>query len=121
LDLLGHWDGADLAVVVDAMRSGLAPGTISRIELEDRESMSPAESGSGHGSGLGRSSTHGIGLVGVLRLARAVQQAPARTVVLGVEGEDFHQGSELSAAVAAAVDKAATSVMELVKEALGCA
>lgn len=121
LDLLGHWDGANLAVVVDATRSELAPGTISRIEFEDPDQVASAESGSDRGPGLGRSSTHGIGLVGVLRLARAVQQAPARTVVIGVEGEDFRQGSELSSAVVAAVDKAATCVLELVEEALKCA
>jgi Ni,Fe-hydrogenase maturation factor len=42
-------------------------------------------------------------------------------VVVGVEGEDFREGSELSPAVAAAVDRAATSVLELVEEALKCA
>jgi hydrogenase maturation protease len=121
LDLLGHWDGANLAVVVDATRSDLAPGTISRIELEDPDPAAPADSGSGRGPDLGRSSTHGIGLIGVLRLARAVRQAPLRTVVVGVEGEDFRQGTELSRVVKTAVDKAATCVLELVEEALKCA
>ena len=121
LDLLGHWDGANLAVVVDATRSDLAPGTISRIELEDPDPTAPADSGSGRGPDLGRSSTHGIGLIGVLRLARAVRQAPLRTVVVGVEGEDFRQGTELSSVVKTAVDKAATCVLELVEEALKCA
>lgn len=116
LDLLGHWDGAELAVVVDATRSGLATGTISLIELE--EPMAKEEASAG---GHGLSSTHGMGLAGALRLARAVDRAPARTVVIGIEGEDFSQGSGLSPAVAAAVDRAATTVVDLVERALGCA
>jgi hydrogenase maturation protease len=121
LDLLGYWEGAALAVVVDATRSDLVPGTISRIELGGSEPQEGAGSDSHSGPALGRSSTHGIGLVGALRLARVVNQAPARTVVVGVEGEDFGQGSGLSPSVAASVDKAAVCVLELVEEASKCA
>lgn len=44
LDLLGLWDGADLAVVVDAVRSGAKPGTVRLVELDiasrpDRKSV----------------------------------------------------------------------------------
>lgn len=109
-DLLGQWDGADLAVVVDATRSGLAPGTISRIELDGCVV-----------AGGGASSSHGIGLAGVLRLARAVGRAPARVVAIGIEGEHFGQGTALSPAVAAAVDRAAAAVAALVAEVVPCA
>jgi len=34
LDLLGRWDGADLVVLIDAVRSGAAPGTIGLVDLE---------------------------------------------------------------------------------------
>lgn len=109
LDLLGHWDGADLAVIVDATSSGAVAGTIWLIELEDHQG----------GEHL-PSSTHGIGVAGVLALARAVGRAPVRTVVVGIEGEDFTQGSGLTPSVAAAVDEATAVVVELVKEALTC-
>ena len=33
LQLLGAWDGAGLAVVVDAVRGGDAPGTVRVVEL----------------------------------------------------------------------------------------
>lgn len=131
LDLLGHWDGADLAVVVDATRSDLPSGSVSRIELEEPPSGCSPEVPIANGTtsgvrehpvvGRGVSSTHGIGLAGVLRLARAVGRAPVRAVVIGVEGEDFGHGTELSPAVSMAVDRAAEAVVELVEEASECA
>ncbi len=110
LDLLGLWDGADLAVVVDAVRSGAAPGTVRLIELVDPTGVAP------DGDPAGTTSTHGIGLAGVLRLARAVGTAPARVVVVGIEGDDFGQGVGLSPAVGRAVPLAAHQVMELIEE-----
>ncbi len=73
------------------------------------------------GPGPGTTSTHGIGLPGVLRLAQALDQAPARVVVVGIEGEDFGRGTGLSPAVHAAVPVAVASVVELIKEAQACA
>lgn len=109
LDLLGLWDGAELVVVVDAVRSGAEPGTVQIIELSDG-----ADAGVGSGDPPGTTSTHGIGLTGVLRLARAVGSAPRRVVVVGIEGEDFGNGTGLSAAVEQAVAHAAGHVRELV-------
>jgi len=130
LDLLGLWDGADLAVVVDATRSGLSPGTISRIELGDerKETTGDASGCPLHSHGTAdesvadaSSSTHGIGLTGVVRLSRIIERAPRRIVVVAVEGEDFGQGTELSPAVASSVDEAANCVIELIWESLACA
>ena len=106
LDLLGRWDDADLAVVVDALRSGAAPGTLRTIELP---SGLPEK-------GSGATSTHGIGLAGVVRLARAVGRAPGRVVVVGVEGADFGQGTGLSPQVEAAVPAAVDAVLRIIGE-----
>ncbi|MGP8060437.1 MAG: hydrogenase maturation protease [Acidimicrobiales bacterium] len=105
LDLLGLWDGAALAVVVDAVRSGAEPGTVRLIDLDDAP---------GDAAGAGPTSTHGISLAGTLRLARAVGNPPRRVVVVGVEGEDFSQGLGLSPAVERAVPGAARTVAELI-------
>ncbi len=111
LDLLGLWDGADLAVVVDAVRSGADPGTVELIELVEPDATDgrPLES-------RGATSTHGIGLAGVLRLSRAVGGAPGRVVVVGIEGDDFSQGMGLTPAVERAVPHAARHVRELIEE-----
>ncbi len=115
LDLLGRWDGAELAVVIDAVRSGRPPGTVSTLELEPDESP-PAEGG--RASETRRAaSTHGIGLAGVFRLARVVGAAPRRVVVVGIEGEDFAQGVGLSPAVEVALDEAVDKVLGLLEAA----
>ncbi len=113
LDLLGRWDGADLAVVVDATRSDRRPGEVFQIELMGCDVRS--------GAPQPATSTHGIGLIGAWRMARAVGAAPARVVVVGVEGEDFRWGAGLSPAVAAAVPDAIRRVVDLVREASPCA
>jgi hydrogenase maturation protease len=118
LDLLGHWNGADLVIVIDAVRSGSQPGIVRVLEIDADGAV-----GDDEGSGLeqGVTSTHGIGLAGVLRLARALGQAPARLVVVGIEGETFGLGDGLSVAVEAAVPEAVLRVVQLIEEVRPCA
>lgn len=103
LDLLGRIDGAELAVVVDAVRSGAAPGTVTVITLADTP---------GHG-GPAPTSGHGLGLADVVRLARALDRAPRRVVLVTVEGVRFDAGVGLSPAVVAAVEPATEAVLAL--------
>lgn len=128
LDLLGLWDGARLAVVVDAVRSGSAPGTVHVVELDAGGRDGPAAAGgtargseAGASGATGATSSHGIGLAGVVRLARAVGRAPGRVVVVGVEGRRFGPGGRLSPPVAAAVPDAVRKVVEVVEEVVPCA
>ena len=109
LDLLGLWDGADLAVVTDAVRSGARPGTVRVVELAEVADSAQASAGPS-----GTTSTHGIGLAGALRLARAVGSAPCRVVVVGIEGDDFGDGVGLSPAVEQGVPHAVGHVLRLV-------
>jgi len=108
LDLLGRWDGAVLAVVVDAVRAGAEPGTVRVIDLDGPVAARPGSDG-----GPAPTSTHGISVAGALRLARAVGRAPLRVVVVGIEGDDFSQGLGLSPAVERAVPEAARRVARL--------
>jgi hydrogenase maturation protease len=109
LDLLGEWDGATLAVVVDAVRTGAAPGTVTVVELGDHTSERPT------------GSTHTVGVAAALRLARAVDRAPRRVVAVGIEGEDFGDGIGLSDAVASSVEEAASRVLDVVAGSAPCA
>jgi hydrogenase maturation protease len=111
LDLLGMWDGADLAVIIDAVSSGAPPGTVQLVELDPALSRPPGDQRS-----VGPNSTHGIGLAGVYRLARAIGRAPAKVVVVGIEGLDFGQGMGLNVAVQEGVTHAARHVVELIGE-----
>jgi hydrogenase maturation protease len=115
LDLLGRFDRVDLAIVIDAVRSG-AP--IGSVRILDVDVSSLEESGDVEAT---VTSTHGIGLVGVLRLARAIGRAPQRLVVVAIEGETFALGSEMSAAVVAAVPAAICAVATLIEKEKLCA
>jgi hydrogenase maturation protease len=115
LDLLGRFDGADLAIVIDAVRSGAPIGTVRVVDVDLAYS---------HDDGLAEppvTSTHGIGLVGVLRLARAVGRAPRRLVLVAVEGEAFELGSAMSVAVSSAVPEALRAVTTLIERNEQCA
>ena len=102
--LLELWAGHEPVVVVDAIRSGAAPGAVHRLEIGSAGLQGWARGGPG--------STHAIGLAEVIEIARALGRLPGRLVVVGVEAERFDHGAPLSPAVAAAVGKAADRVCE---------
>ena len=100
LDLLDLWTGVDEVVVVDAMRSGRAPGAVERFEpLDD-----PI------GSSNGFASTHGFGLQEAIEMGRAMGRLPQHLIVYGVEVANVHPGTTLSAPVAAAAEKLAAEI-----------
>jgi hydrogenase maturation protease len=115
LDLLGLWDGARLAVVVDAVRTGAPPGTVHLLTLhaDAAQPVTLPESP--------QVSTHGIGLAGVLRLAVATGTAPRLVTAVGIEGENFERGEGLTQAVQAAIPEAVGMILEVLQEAVSCA
>ena len=105
--LLDAWDGADVAIVVDACASGAPAGTVHRFDV----------SGGRLPEHTFRSSTHAFGVGDAVELARALGRLPARVVVYGVEGEGFAAGAALSAPVGAAVEAVGAAIeAELAEE-----
>jgi hydrogenase maturation protease len=104
--LIDAWDGAELAVLVDAVSSGTEPGTVHRFDATS-EPLTSREF---------RSSTHALGIGETIELARAIGRLPARVVVFGIEGEAFGSGTGLSAPAEEGVERA----VELVLEEAGC-
>ena len=107
--LLDAWEGADVAVVVDAVLSGGEPGSIHRFDA----SADPVP------ARMFRSSTHAFGIGDAVELGRALGRLPDRVVVFGIEGAEFALGSGLSDPVARAVDDVAGLVIDELGEA-GC-
>jgi hydrogenase maturation protease len=98
--LLEAWEGADLAVVVDAVqRVPASPGSIHRLAASQLE------------TGCTAASSHGLGVPDAIRLGRALERLPRQVVILAVEGADTGPGTGLSGAVAAAVPQVVTAVM----------
>ncbi|MFI9201593.1 hydrogenase maturation protease [Streptomyces sp. NPDC053048] len=92
--LIGLWEGAELAVVVDAAHAHPGhPGRIHRLELDGYKAW-PA----------GTASSHGLGLGEAVELARALDRMPRRLIVYAVEGADGSLGTGLTPAVNAAVE-----------------
>jgi hydrogenase maturation protease len=92
--LIGLWEGAGLAVVVDAAHAHPgSPGRVHRLEL-----------GAGRSARPGATSSHGLGLGEAVELARALGRLPGRLVVYAVEGVDGSFGTGLSPAVAASLE-----------------
>ncbi len=91
--LLDHLQGAEQLILIDAMQTGRAAGSVLRLTWPDALLVAAS---------LGRSS-HGMGLGAVLALADRLGKLPARVVVFGIEGGNWNQGHDLSPTVAAAV------------------
>lgn len=103
--LLDAWEGADAVVVVDAVASGAAPGTVHRLDAV-AEPLPPE---------LFAASTHHLGVADAVELARALGRLPKRLVVIGIEGACWEAGEGLSTEVEAAVESAADAVREEVR------
>jgi hydrogenase maturation protease len=103
--LIELWTGADLAVVVDAVRDGHDHGG-HRYELVlDQFAELTHERAA---------SSHGISLGSTVELGQALGRLPDRLVVLAVGGHEFGFGAGLSPEVAAAVEPVVARVRDLV-------
>lgn len=106
--LIDAWEGAELALVVDAVHSGAEPGTLHRFDA----GAAPVP------AAVFRSSTHAFGVGEAVELSRVLGTLPARVVLFGVEGEEFAAGEGLTAPVEAAVEPAARAMLEELEQLL---
>ncbi len=92
VEMVEHMAAFDEVVLVDAVRSGAPVGMIHRFT--DGQVYPRSWGGS----------SHSIGLVEVVELARALGTLPGHISVYGIEVQDTSSGSGLSPQVEAAVD-----------------
>ncbi|MGD0700543.1 MAG: hydrogenase maturation protease [Trebonia sp.] len=110
--LIDLWEGAGLAVVIDAVRDPTMPPGHTR-QLAAGGLAGPA--GGLAGPAGGAASSHGIGLGDTVELARVLGRLPARLTILAVVGRDFGFGTGLTAEVSAAVGELAELVREIIR------
>lgn len=89
--LVQAWAGAGLVVVLDAVRSGAAPGTVHRFDA------------AALGAAPRALSTHGFGVADAVRLAAALDALPGQWRFYGIEADTASTGAGLSEAVHAAI------------------
>lgn len=100
--LMALWQETETVVVIDAVISGAAPGTIHRFDAH--AARLPAE--------WFHCSTHNFGVVEAIELARAWGQLPPRLIVFGIEGRSFEPGCKLTPPVERAVERVVQDVLE---------
>ena len=101
IELLSYIGDRDHLIIIDALKSGLPPGTVVKVEGEDV----PARF-------MTRISPHQLGLSDVLAAATISGQLPRNLVLFGVEPKTVRLGLGLSNEVRASLDKLISTVIE---------
>jgi hydrogenase maturation protease len=104
LALIERWRPNDDVILVDAVVTGAPPGTVHVWD------SNLAGSGLPNVAKDAAVSSHGFDIAKAIELGRALGKFPARLRVCGIEGQQFERGSEISAAVLAAIDSVVTQV-----------
>lgn len=104
--LLAESLDADIVVLIDAVSSGAAAGTVSVREIDDGPLPGWASIGG----------THAFGLGSVIELARILGRLQHRLVLVGVEAADVATGATLSTPVRTSVKEATDAVLALMQE-----
>ncbi len=99
--LMESWEGAERVILIDAVQSGAAPGSVHRLAAH--ESPLP--------TGFFRYSSHLFGVAEAVEMARALGRLPRELVVYGIEGAQFEYGEGLSPAVANAVKQVTREIL----------
>lgn len=88
-DLVEAWINAETVILIDAISSGAAPGTIYRFDaLTQRLPLT-----------FSSQSTHAFGVAEAIELAHVLHQLPPRLTVYAIEGKHFVAGLGLSSEV----------------------
>jgi hydrogenase maturation protease len=102
VNLMEAWRGMHHVFLIDAICSGATPGSVHRFDAGK--------------TGLPNSwfpcSSHLIGVAEAVALARTLLRLPDQLIVYGIEGAEFGYGERLSPAVASAVEKVGTAILQ---------
>ncbi len=104
--LLNLLDGAEAAILVDALQSGAEPGSIHILLETDLGAFL-----------AGSNSAHGWGVAETLALGRRIDSdlLPRQIILIGIEIAQVELGAGFSNAVAEAIPRAANLIQETVE------
>lgn len=103
--ILDAWREREGVVVVDAVRSGCAAGSVHIIDPRMGSFVDSAST-----------STHGLGLAAAVELGRALGDLPRRIALVGIEAGTFELAASMTDEVRAAIPRALTHVVDLVEQ-----
>ena len=104
LDLLDSVHGVSRLLVLDAVDTGVPPGTLTRFAGEELARLPTSKS------------VHLLGLSDLMNVLRLMDAPPIETLLLGVQPESTDLGTMLSPAVEAAVDGMVESALEQIED-----
>ena len=93
--LIERFSQAERVIVVDAVQTDQAPGTVYRFDACRQKIPSR----------FFNYSTHEFGVAEAIEMARALEALPSQLIVYGIEGRSFEFGSELAPEVKQAADE----------------
>ena len=96
LALMERWEGNDTVILIDAVVTGGAPGTLTVWNGRRAPVLDDC-----------RSSTHMFGVAEAVKMARVLGRMPRRLWIYGIEGRRFEMGSAPNAEVVAAAEQLA--------------
>ncbi len=107
LELLGLFEDADTAILVDAVQSGGQAGEIHIVGSEQLVSF-----------GAGSGSVHGFGVAETLALGRLAnpEAIPENLIIIGIEAKDLDVGEPISAEVRESIPNAVVKLDEIVSQ-----
>lgn len=105
-ELMELWQGHDPVILVDAIVTGAAPGTLHRLDARE-----PLPRGASY-------SSHGIGLAEAVELARSLGDLPETLIVHGIEPARLEDGAGLSPEVRDTLARVITRITDNLAEAV---
>jgi hydrogenase maturation protease len=100
-ELIESLQGADHAILIDAMVSGAPAGTICRLDCGAGDVVPESSGGS----------SHGFGVAQAIALAAALSCLPRTCVVYAIEGASFALGAEMSPGVVSSAQETAERIV----------
>ncbi len=107
IGLIDLFQGAEKLILVDAAEMALPPGSVVRFTPEEIRSRADVE--------RPRFSSHEVGVLEVLEVARALGQCPPEVVVIGIQPKEISWGTELSPEVEASLPRVVSLVLEEIR------
>jgi hydrogenase maturation protease len=104
--LIDSWTGRKNVIIIDAVLSGSAPGTIHRLEIG--KSILPAE--------FFKFSTHLFSIPQAIYLSASLGKLPDKIIILGIEGSSFETGNAISGEVEQAINSIEQIVQTEIKK-----
>ena len=101
IELISYISGKDYLIIIDAIKGGMAPGTVLKVDGEDV-----------HAKFRTRISPHQIGISDLLASASLTGEVPKQLVLYGIEPKIIQMGIGFSDEVRASFDRLLEVVVE---------